>query len=82
VNKNASFDSDSFFDCLIPKLLHMLRRTFPGIDWVNERAIVFGTQLISRCEFLQELLILSADRSAIFHTALPRRSIAQRLQGR
>jgi hypothetical protein len=68
VNKDPSFDSVSLFDCRIPKLHRTLWRKFPEIDWENERAIVFGTKLNSRCEFLQELLILSADRSPSDHT--------------
>jgi hypothetical protein len=82
VNKDASFDSISLFDRRIAKLPRMLWRKFPGIDWENKRAIVFGTHLNRRCEFLQELLILSAYCSPSAHMALPRRSIAQPRQGR
>jgi hypothetical protein len=82
VNKDASFDSVSLCDCRIAKVLRTLSRKFPGIDWENGRAIVFGTQLNGRCEFLQQLLILSADRSPSNHTSPPRRSIAQPMQGR
>jgi hypothetical protein len=47
VDKDASFDSASLFDCCLAKLLRTLWRKFPGIDWEDERAIVFGTQLNS-----------------------------------
>lgn len=82
VNKDATFDSVFLPDCRIAKLLRTLWRKFVIIDWVNERAIVFGTQLNRSREFFQELSILSADRRPSAHITLPRRSIAQPLLGR
>jgi hypothetical protein len=82
VNKDATFDSMFLSDGRIAKLRRTLWCKLSGIDWVNEGAIVFGTQANRSCEFFQELLILSANRSPSAHITLPRRSIAQRLQGR
>jgi hypothetical protein len=67
VNKDTSFDAEFLLDGLFAKLARKLCRESRRIDCVHERALVFGAQLEGPGEFLLQLLILFADRSAGVH---------------